>query len=100
LEAEHARAAGVRWDGGATEQLVAGDRALAAGLVVGVELERRGRAELPVGGQREEAAPAIGVLDERVHVLVRRIHADAKIWCEPGAEVDRDIARAVGIGAE
>src|SRR6185312_17102223 len=36
LEAEHARAAGVRWDGGATEQLVAGDRALAAGLVVGV----------------------------------------------------------------
>ena len=67
LEAEHAGAIGMCGDHRAAEQLVAGDRALAAGLVVGVQLQGGVRADLPVGGQRQLAVVLGGQGVERLH---------------------------------
>ncbi len=82
------------------QQLVAGHRALRAGLVVGIHFQLAAFADEPVSGQRVEIAVAVGVLDVGIAGVPRRIEAHAESRRDPVAYIGRDIARAFRIGAQ
>jgi hypothetical protein len=74
------------------QQLVAGHRALRAGLVVGIHFQLAALADQPVGGQRVEVAAAIGVLDVGIAGIPCGIQAQAEARGDPVADIDGDVA--------
>ncbi|MFC3564646.1 hypothetical protein ACFONE_04865 [Xanthomonas dyei] len=86
----------------ATEQLVAGHRALLPMLIFHIQLQQRLRTDLPVTGQRQKIAVAVGVIDIAVDVFACGIHAQAQraLGTEPVAQVGGDIARALLVGTQ
>ena len=65
-----------------------------------IGVQRGMAADLPVGGQRDEVAVAVGVLHVGVHVLVRDVDAHAEARRQPAAHVQRHVARAVRVGTD
>ncbi|MCW0425716.1 hypothetical protein NB713_003659 [Xanthomonas sacchari] len=86
----------------AAEQLVARHRALLAVLVFHVQLQGRLRIDVPVRGQRQEIAVAVGVIDIAAQGLVRGVDAQAELAlaAEPVAQVHRRAAAAVVVAAQ
>ncbi|MCW0462741.1 hypothetical protein NB717_003809 [Xanthomonas sacchari] len=86
----------------AAEQLVARHRALLAVLVFHVQLQGRLRVDVPVRGQRQEVAVAVGVIDIAAQGLVRGVDAQAELTlaAEPVAQVHRRTSAAVVVAVQ
>nr|WP_193552200.1 hypothetical protein [Xanthomonas campestris] len=71
-------------------------------LVFHIHLQQRLRGGFPVAGQRQEIAVAIGMVDIAAEIFARGIHAHAQraIGIEPVAQIGRDVARALFVGAQ
>lgn len=62
----------------ATQQLIARHRALLPMLIFHVQLQQRLRGDLPVAGQRQEIAIAVGMIDIAVDVFACGVDAQSQ----------------------
>ncbi|MNQ79987.1 hypothetical protein D3C85_949490 [compost metagenome] len=86
----------------ATEQLITRCRALLPGLVLQVQLQQRGVADVPVEGQGGEVALPVGVFDIGVDVFMGQVGPQSELLlaAEPAADVGGQVTAAAVIGGD